>query len=61
MAGYKLANSEDLRTSLGRADPKEPIRATPKVPYGRVLVCVDRGASARSGPRWLFKTAKRIV
>ena len=28
---------------MGRADPKEPIRATPKVPYGRVLVCVEQG------------------
>ena len=41
LAGYKLTSSEDLRMSLGRADPKEPIWLTSKAPYGRVLVCVD--------------------
>ena len=42
LAGYKLTNSEDLRTSLGRADPEKPIWATLKVPCGRVLVCVEQ-------------------
>ena len=44
LAGYKLTSPEDLRTSLGRADPKEPILPTAKAPHGRVLVCVDREA-----------------